>query len=111
MLKSISIGNLCGQTRKPFPPRTFPGLQELEQVHGSVFKGMIKSKKNPNRLPKTRLISFPQGMQNYHHISNQLPDNSIRLQSKVLKIEKRENKWRVVTQGDDSSKGRLFLTA
>jgi len=91
-------------------PHAFPGLQELEQVHGSVFKGMIKSKKNPNRLPKTRLISFPQGMQELpSHISNQLPDNSIRLQSKVLKIEKRENKWRVVTQGDNSSKGEVIF--
>ena len=41
----------------------FPRLQELEQSHGSLFKGMIKSKKDPNRLPKTRLISFPLGMQ------------------------------------------------
>ena len=82
----------------------FPGLQELEQSHGSLFKGMIKSKKDPNRLPKTRLISFPLGMQELtDHISSQLPDSSIRLQSKVLKIEKIENQWRVIIQGDEAS--------
>ena len=108
--KSISIGIYAAKPESLSLHHAFPGLQELEQVHGSVFKGMIKSKKNPNRLPKTRLISFPQGMQELpSHISNQLPDNSIRLQSKVLKIEKRENKWRVVTQGDDSTKGEVIF--
>jgi oxygen-dependent protoporphyrinogen oxidase len=77
----------------------FPTLQELEQKHGSLFKGMLKSKKNPNRLLKSRLLSFPHGMQELpHQIAQQLPDESILLNTRVIRIKRWENHWEVTTR-------------
>ena len=77
----------------------FPALQELELKHGSLFKGMLKSKKNPNHLPKSRLLSFPNGMQELtNQIAQQLPDESIILNTRVIQIKRLENRWQVTTR-------------
>ncbi len=79
----------------------FPALQELEQTYGSLFKGMLKSKKNPNRLPKSRLLSFPHGMQELtNQIAQQLPDQSIILNTRVIRIKRLENHWEVTTRNE-----------
>jgi len=77
----------------------FPALQELEQKYGSLFIGMLKSKKNPNRLAKSRLLSFPHGMQELtNQIAQQLPDESIVLNNRVIRIKRLENHWEVTTR-------------
>ena len=79
----------------------FPALQEMEQSHGSLFKGMLKSKKDPNRLPKSRLLSFPNGMQELpNQITRLLPKESICLNTKVVRIEHLGNQWQVTTKDD-----------
>ena len=79
----------------------FPGLQELEQKHGSLFKGMIKSRRNPNRLPKSRLLSFPHGMQELtNQFAKQLPDESIFLNTQAVQIKRLENHWEVTTRNE-----------
>ena len=84
--------------------QAFPALRELEQAHGSLFKGMLKSKKNPNRLPQSRLLSFPNGMQELtDHITHQLPQDSIQLNTRVLRIKRLENQWQVTTKTDSGS--------
>jgi len=82
----------------------FPALQELEQTHGSLFKGLLKSKKNPDRLPKTRLLSFPNGMQELtNRITQQLPQESIFLNTRAVRVKRLENHWAVTTK-DQSGK-------
>ena len=79
----------------------FPALQELEQKYGSLFIGMLKSKKNPNRLAKSRLLSFPHGMQELtNQIAQQLPDESIVLNNRVIRIKRLENHWEVTTRNE-----------
>jgi len=79
----------------------FPALLEMEQTHGSLFKGMLKSKKDPNRLPKSRLLSFPNGMQELpNQITRLLPKESIYLNTKVVRIEHLGNQWQVTTKDD-----------
>jgi len=79
----------------------FPALQELEQTYGSLFKGILKSKKNPNSLPKSRLLSFPHGMQELtHQIAQQLPGQSIILNTRVIRIKLLENHWEVTTRNE-----------
>ena len=76
----------------------FPALQEIEQKHGSLFRGILKSKKNPERLSKSRLISFAGGMQEMpKHIFDLLPAECVRLKTGVTKIEKVNNKWKVTS--------------
>ncbi len=82
----------------------FPALLELEQTYGSLFKGMLKSKKNPNRLPKSRLLSFPNGMQDLtNHITQKLPPQSIFLNTQAVRVKRLENDWEVMTR-DQSGK-------
>lgn len=77
----------------------FPALLELEQTHGSLFKGMLKSKKNPNRLPTSRLLSFPNGMQELtNQITQQLPNESTFLTTRAVQIKRLENHWEVTTR-------------
>jgi len=79
----------------------FPALQELEQKYGSLFIGMLKSKKNPNRLAKSRLLSFPHGMQELtNQIAQQLPDESIVLNNRVIRIKRLETHWEVTTRNE-----------
>ena len=79
----------------------FPALQELEQTYGSLFKGMLKSKNNPNRLPESRLLSFPHGMQELtNQIALQLPDESIILNTRVIRIKRLEHHWEVSTRNE-----------
>jgi oxygen-dependent protoporphyrinogen oxidase len=84
--------------------QAFPALQELEQTHGSLLKGMFKSKKDPNRLPKTRLISFPKGMQELpDQITRKLPHDSIHLNTQVIRIKRLNKKWQVTTKVDSGT--------
>ena len=83
----------------------FPALLELEQTHGSIFKGMLKSRKKPGRLPKARLLSFPDGMQELpKQIVNLLPNDSLKLDTKVVQIERLEKHWQIIT--DNRSQDR-----
>jgi oxygen-dependent protoporphyrinogen oxidase len=84
--------------------QAFPALQELEQAHGSLFKGMFKSKNDPNRLPKSRLISFPNGMQELpDQITQKLPQGSIHLNTRVIRIQRIQEKWQVTTKVDSGT--------
>ena len=85
----------------------FPALLELEQTHGSLFRGMLKTKKNPSRLPKSRLLSFPNGMQDLtNHITQKLPQQSIFLNTRVVQVKRLEDHWEVMTQ-EQSGKAEL----
>jgi oxygen-dependent protoporphyrinogen oxidase len=85
----------------------FPALLELEQTHGSLFRGMLKTKKNPNRLPKSRLLSFPNGMQDLTNlITQKLPQQSIFLNTRAVRVKRLEDHWEVMTR-DQSGKEEL----
>ena len=86
---------------------TFPTLLELEQTHGSLFRGMLKTKKNPNRLPNSRLLSFPKGMQDLtNHIAQKLPQQSIFLNNRAVRVKRLKDHWEVMTR-DQSGKEEL----
>lgn len=55
-------GVYAGDPEKLSIKHTFPSLWEMEQVHGSLLKGIIKKKKSPSPVKKA-LISFTEGNQ------------------------------------------------
>jgi oxygen-dependent protoporphyrinogen oxidase len=83
----------------------FPGLLELEQTHGSLFKGMLKSRKKAGRLPNARLLSFPDGMQELpKQIVSLLPKDCLKLDTKVVQVQRCEKHWHIIT--DNRSQDR-----
>ena len=83
----------------------FPALQDIVQEHGSLFRGMLKSKKNPERLSKSRLISFAGGMQEMpNRILDLLPADCVQLNTRAIKVENVNNQWNVTSQSKGSHK-------
>jgi oxygen-dependent protoporphyrinogen oxidase len=71
----------------------------LEKKYRSIILGIKRSKKqadNPN-LPKTRLVSFSNGMQELAMKLGSTLTNNIFLESSVKKVTKRCNNWLVTT--------------
>ena len=84
----------------------FPSLLEMEKHHGSIFFSILRGGiKREEKLPKTRLVSFKDGMQ---ELTNQLAaelKNSILLNRKVKLIQKKnDGQWLVLSE---DSKGNV----
>lgn len=82
---------------------SFPALQSLEQVYGSIITGAVRKKFSGNgskRIIKRRLISFTNGLQ-------QLPEKmashieNIYLNHEVKKLQKTKEGWIVKTHSDN----------
>ena len=77
----------------------FPQLCELEKQYGSLFWGLIKSKKNKDKLPQSRLISFSEGMQELPQRLSLNLSSSLRLGHEVTEIRRaNSNEWSIVSQ-------------
>jgi oxygen-dependent protoporphyrinogen oxidase len=79
--------------------QAFPKIYEFEKKYRSIILGIKRSKKqadNPN-LPKTRLVSFSNGMQELAMKLGSTLTNNIFLESSVKKVTKRCNNWLVTT--------------
>ena len=84
----------------------FPSLLEMEKHHGSIFFSILRGGiKREEKLPKTRLVSFKDGMQ---ELTIQLAaelKNSILLNRKVKLIQKKnDGQWLVLSE---DSKGNV----
>ena len=77
--------------------QAFPKLGEIEKEYRSLFLGLRKLQKrkdNPN-LQKTRLVSFPKGMEELADKLSSSLDEQIFLQHTVRKISQYKDHWQV----------------
>jgi oxygen-dependent protoporphyrinogen oxidase len=75
----------------------FPALHEMEQQHRSLFIGMLKSR--GSKKTKTRLLSFPEGMQQLVFlIQNNLKPEEVLTNESVLSVTRLAKGWKVQSQ-------------
>ena len=78
----------------------------MENKHGSIFVGMIKGKKKNEKLSKSRLLSFKEGMQ---ELPKRLAESLIKhpiLGFKIKEVKSNQNgQWWV---RGESEEGNLF---
>ncbi len=75
----------------------FPAIHKLETEHRSLLLGGIRAAKRRKRegLPKTRLVSFPDGLAELPlRLAEELAD-SLLLQAPVRKVTRGKNSWTV----------------
>ena len=73
----------------------FPTLHELETEHRSLLLGGIRAAKRRKRerLPKTRLVSFPEGLAELPRFLAEELGDSLLLQTSVRKVSRKESGW------------------
>lgn len=73
-------------------PAIFPRLWQWEQEHGSLFRGAMASRKGKKSKTRMRMLNFKGGMQTLTDtLVKALPATSLRLNTKVLQVQKTEN--------------------
>ena len=72
----------------------FPALYEMEQQHRSLFIGMLKTR--GSKKTKTRLLSFPEGMQQLGFlIQKNLKPEEVLTNESVLTVTRLAQEWKV----------------
>lgn len=96
-------GIYAGDPNRLATRHAFPRLYALEQEHGSLLKGALKSgraikkgKGDPNRLAKREIISFKKGMEALPlGIESLLEEDSVFLETTLdsIKHERKSKRW------------------
>lgn len=99
------LGVSGGDARTTSIAAIFPRLRELESEHGSVIRGMMRSKRAPGHL-----CSFADGgMQRLTaRLAERLGDR-LRLGSTVERIERAGTAWRIVHDGATTDADRAIV--
>ena len=74
---------------------TFPSIHALEKKHRSLLLSKMFGFEKSNRLPKTRLISFPLGLEELPARMKTLIKGSFILDHTVTQVAGENGKWRV----------------
>lgn len=74
---------------------TFPAIYDLEEKHRSLLLGKIFGFGKSDRLPKTRLISFPQGIKELPARMKTCIKGKFILDHTVTKVARENGNWRV----------------
>ena len=77
---------------------TFPSIHALEKKHRSLLLGKIFGFEKSNRLPKTRLISFPSGLGELATRMKMAIKGNFILDHTVTKVAGEDGHWRVYTR-------------
>lgn len=80
-----------GDSRALSVQSQFPLLKEMERAHGSLLKAMLARKKGS----RARLLSFDRGMSTVTSELASRLGNTVRVNARVARVEKREGGWRV----------------
>ncbi len=82
-------------------------IYALEKEHGSLIRGaLFGQKKNVSGMPKGRLISFAGGMGELPHaVSQALPQGSVMLDTRVVKVIRVKERWQVFWEGKGGNAG------
>ncbi|MDG1139531.1 MAG: protoporphyrinogen oxidase [Opitutales bacterium] len=74
----------------------FPALSRMEKQYRSLLVGMFKEKSSKKKPPKTRLLSFPEGMnQLAYHIQKNLPQDQLYTNESVTSVTNFGQGWKV----------------
>jgi len=95
---------------------TFPNFYELEQKYGSLVKGLKNTLPAPNKkAPKNRsgiFISFKDGLETLvHRISDRLESNTVRLNTYVDHIEKKDRHYHLLLSSGEVVKAESIIMA
>ncbi|MEL7833670.1 protoporphyrinogen oxidase [Fodinibius sp. Rm-B-1B1-1] len=81
---------------------TFGSLWEMEQQHGSLFKGMLKKSRNGEK-PKRALISFEQGLQQLPLAIADRLGTAVQTGTEIQTVQQHDGQWIVKAQKDGES--------
>jgi protoporphyrinogen/coproporphyrinogen III oxidase len=112
-LLPFTTGIYAGNPEKMSAKHSFKLLWEMEQKHGSVFKGFVKRQKEQQSsgLPKVKMFSFPKGLgQLTDTIAASLGDK-LHLKSAVVSIEKTATHYIVHTEDSSIQCQRIICTS
>ncbi len=88
-------GTYAGDIEKLSIDAVMPGPRRLELETGSLFRGILKSKKNRTRSGMPSMISFKEGLE---HLVDRLAENkNISFDSPLKKIDFEGSNWSVVS--------------
>ncbi|MBF0454149.1 MAG: protoporphyrinogen oxidase [Magnetococcales bacterium] len=82
-------------------------IYALEEEHGSLIRGALFGRqKNVSGMPKGRLISFEGGMGELPQaVSRALPEGTIKLSTRVVRLERAKRGWSVYWEGEGGEAG------
>lgn len=92
-------GVYAGDSHKLSIKHAFPRIYNLENQYGSLVKGLISKKRNPNKI-KARSISFIKGMATLPLKLAELVKSSLYLNSKILSIRQSNNEWEITWESN-----------
>lgn len=94
-------GTYAGDPKSLSVKHTFSKLWEMEQQHGSLFKGIIKREKPASS--RRALISFNQGLQQLPRAMAKALPCEIHTSTEISNICKKDDQWVVTGSRDDNS--------
>lgn len=93
-------GIYAGDPKKLSIKHTFESLWNMEQQHGSLFKGLLKKDRSGEK-PKRALISFKQGLQQLPlAMADQLGD-AVKTGTQIQTVKKDNDQWIVKAEKDE----------
>lgn len=92
-------GVYAGDSHKLSMKHAFPRFYTLENQFGSLFKSLLKKKKNPYKI-KSRTISFIDGMATLPIKLAELLQDTLHLNSKVLSIVQKDSGWEIIWESN-----------
>lgn len=97
MIDAAVTGTFAGDYNRLSIDAVMPGVRQLEKEHGSVLRGVIKSKKQKNTTVKglPAMLNFPHGMEQF--TAALAKGKNITFNSGAKKIEKKDSQWTIDT--------------
>ncbi len=95
-------GIFAGDPKALSIKHTFESLWNMEQQHGSLFKGVLK-KSRTNDSPKKALISFESGLQQLPLAIAESLNEAIQTDTVVESVQRSGDKWIVTTKKAEES--------
>jgi oxygen-dependent protoporphyrinogen oxidase len=90
-------GIYAGDTSLLSMRHTFPSMWRAERTHGSLIRGMMRSKKGHARKRKTEIISFPNGLSELTGALRAKLGVRVRTSDAAIRIESSEAGFKIVT--------------
>ena len=95
LIEPFITGIYAGNTKKMSAEHTLKLLWKLEQSHGSIIKGVLKSKKN--KKSKINSFNFPKGLSQLTTKIAESMEDKLVLNYKVEQIIKSENGYEIIS--------------
>lgn len=104
-------GIFAGDPKKLSLQHTFTKLHDLEQNHGSIFKGILKSSTKNTESSKKGLISFKNGLKTLPFAIHQKIDDVVKLNHKLINLTYENGQWQLKFEnGAEASHDVIMVT-